>query len=353
MAPAKRTTPSFIEESLQKRPFDFDFFQAVRRLESLSPETPRLGTAMRPADDVLRFEQNVSLGFAPSAVHAYTPSGEDTANRLSVNFFGLLGPNGPLPLSFTEYVYERLHNQGDVTLARFIDLFNHRMLSLFYRAWASAQQTVSHDRPEDDWFARYVSSLVGQGMASFQDRDAVTDEMKLYYAGLLASPTRNAGGLRQLLEDYLGNPIAVHEFVGQWIEMDTPDHFQLGTRIRNQAALGVNTVLGTRIWDCQQRFRIRVGPLDFPDYEGLLPGGKRLQQVIAWVQRYIGCELSWELQLVIKAKSIPPTCLGRFGSLGWSTWVMSQNPQQDSDEFILRDPGEMCPTGSHEPQVLS
>jgi type VI secretion system protein ImpH len=340
MAPAKRTTPSFIEESLQQRPFDFDFFQAVRRLESLRPQSPRVGSAGRPADDVLRFEQHVSLGFAPSTVHAYVPGDGETADRLAVNFFGLLGPNGPLPLSFTEYVYERLHNRGDTTLARFIDLFNHRMLSLFYRAWASAQQTVSHDRPEDDWFARYISSLVGQGEASFQDRDEVSDEMKRYYAGHLACPTRHAEGLEQLLEDYLGNPITIHEFVGQWIDLDMTDRCQLGARMRPPAALGIHTVLGTRIWECQQRFRIRIGPMAFPDYEGLLPGGRRLQKVVAWVQRYIGCELSWELQLVLKAESIPTTCLGRFGSLGWSTWVCSHTPAQDADEFILRDPSE-------------
>lgn len=344
MAVAKRTTPDSIEEVLRERPFDLDFFQAVRHLENLHADLPRVGRSARPADDPVRFGQHVSLSFSPTALHTYTKSEESEAARLSVNFFGLLGTHGPLPHAITEYVFGRTHNLGDHTLARFLDMFNHRMLSLFYRAWAVSQQTVSHDRPGDDWYARYIGSLLGCGLPSFQNRDHVPDELKLHFAGHLACPAKHPEGLTSLLQDYLECPVALQEFIGQWIDLEKEDRCQLG-RPMPQVKLGQNTVLGERIWVCQQRFRLRIGPLDLPAYRDLLPGGRALCRVVDWVRLYTGHAYSWELQLVIKRDSIPRIRLGQFGNLGWSTWVFSDSPPHDSDDFLMRDPLE-TPVGS-------
>ena len=107
----------------------------------------------------------------------------------------LLGPHGPLPTHLTEYVRDRVRNANDPTFARFLDIFHHRMVTLFYRAWANAQPAVSLDRPGRDRFSFYVGSLFGLGEAMLRERDAVPDFAKLHFAGLLAGPTRPAAGL--------------------------------------------------------------------------------------------------------------------------------------------------------------
>ena len=143
--------------------------------------------------------------------------------RLAVRFFGLLGPNGPLPLHLTEYALKRLrYRQGshhDRTFAWFLDIFHHRMLSLFYRAWANNEPTVSFDRPESDRFADYVGSLAGLGMPSLRERDDISDLTKLYYCGWLSSQTKPAEGLQAMLADYFKLQVCIEEFIGEWMTL--------------------------------------------------------------------------------------------------------------------------------------
>lgn len=336
MEQKERATPSSLTEALRDRPFDFDFFQAVRRLESAHPDWPRVGCASRPQGDLVRFCQKVSLGFEPATIAAYHHGTEELPNRLAVNFLGLLGTNGPLPLSLTEYVYERLYNHKDKTLACFLDIFNHRMISLFYRAWACSQQTVSHDRPDEDRFACYVGSLFGMGPASFRKKDVVPDTAKLYHSGRLSSQPKNAEGLREILQDYFGVPVAIAEFVEQWIELPPEYRCRLGTSAEN-ATLGSTSIVGSRFLECQQKFRIKFGPMGFSDYERMLPGGSSIRRLIAWVRNYVGDELSWEFNLVLRRGQIPRICLGKLGQLGWSAWLGDAEFETDVDNLVLQD----------------
>ncbi|MGB2806533.1 MAG: type VI secretion system baseplate subunit TssG [Sedimentisphaerales bacterium] len=325
-----------LNQRLQEHPYDFDFFQAVRRLESAHPHLPRVGCSQRPQGDLIRFCQKVSLAFEPSAIEAYFEPADEGLRRLSVTFLGLLGTNGPMPLCITEYVYDRLHNHRDKTLACFLDIFNHRMISLFYRAWACNQQTVSHDRKEDDRFAFYIGSLFGIGMDSFFKRDAVPDVAKLHYAGRLSCQTKNAEGLQEILHDYFGVPVAIEEFVEQWIELPREYCCQLGKSLDN-ASLGSTSIVGSRFLECQQKFRIKCGPMSFSDYERLLPGSESLGRFVTWIRNYIGDELSWELNLVLRHEEIPRICLGEVGQLGWTTWLGSRKFEKDADNLVLQN----------------
>ena len=331
----KRAAADSLNQTLRERPFDCDFFQVVRQLECAHPDWPRVARAKRPNRDVVRFGQKVSLGFEPSAIEAYWETSAEPSRRLAVNFFGLLGTNGPMPLSVTEYVFDRLHNHRDRTLACFLDLFNHRMLSLFYRAWACSQQTVSHDRPDDDWFAFYIGALFGAGPDSFRHRDEVPDTAKLYHSGRLSSQTKNAEGLQEILRSYFNVPVLIQEFVEQWIALSTEYRCQLG-RSPESATLGSTLIVGSRILDCQQKFRIRLGPMSLSDYEAMLPGGDSIDRLVAWVRNYVGSELSWELNLVLHREQIPRVCLGRFGQLGWSSWLGGETFEVDADNLVLR-----------------
>ena len=159
-------------DALRAAPYSFDFFQALRRIDAINSERPRLGEATRLADEPVRVGQLPSLIFAPSTLADFQPASEGRAARLSTYFFGLFGPSGALPLHLTEYARDRVRNADDLTFVRFVDLFHHRMLSLYYRAWAQAQPTVGFDRPSADRFSAFIASLFGLGMSTLRDRDA-------------------------------------------------------------------------------------------------------------------------------------------------------------------------------------
>jgi type VI secretion system protein ImpH len=140
---------------LARAPYRHDFYQTLRRLECVYGQKPRWGRALRPIDEPVRLGQDPDLTFAPAPLGSFQAA-DGAVPRLQVRLFGLFGPNGPLPTHITDYAYERWRNHGDVTLCRFLDIFHHRFLALFYRAWAQAQPHVNHDRPEDDRFMTYL-----------------------------------------------------------------------------------------------------------------------------------------------------------------------------------------------------
>jgi type VI secretion system protein ImpH len=319
---------------LEAEPWRYDFFQALRLIECAYPDRPRIGESHRAHEDPVRFAQEPGLAFAVSSLAAFEPGTGGAPPRLLVNLLGLLGPNGPMPLHITEYIRDRVHNSGDRAAARFLDIFHHRMLSLFYRAWASAQPAVSLDRPDSDRFSTYVASLFGLGMPSLRDRDALPDGAKLHYAGLLANQAHCADGLRAILADFLGLPVAIEQFVGSWLTLPDEDHSTLGS-LTGTARLGESAVLGARVWSHQHKFRIIVGPLTRVQFEHLLPGGDALRRVVAWVRNYAGDTHAWELRLILRRDDVPPATLGGGARLGWTSWLPGRDATRDADELVL------------------
>lgn len=334
MAGKDRAAAHDLEYELSQNPYRFDFFQAARRFECARKDLPRIGQSLRPSDDAVRFCQSPTLAFAPSTLVGLE-RGRGQAPRFEVAFFGLFGPNGPLPLHLTDYARDRLRNHKDPALVRFLDIFHHRMLSLFYRAWACNQQSISFDRPDEDRFAVYIGSLFGIGMESFRKRDASPDLAKLHYSGRLACQTCHGEGLEAILADYFKVPIEIEQFVGRWIDLPKDCRCLLGDSPET-CSLGTTAIVGSHIWDCQGNFRIKLGPVNFKDYERLLPGGDSFERLVAWVRNYIGDELAWDVQMILEADEVPSLCLGRVGKLGWSTWLISQPVEKNKDDLVLR-----------------
>ncbi len=334
MATKLRDQAHTIDLRFLEDPAGLSFFQAARRVECGVPHKPRLGYATRSADDPIQFCQEPSLSFAPATLQRYERPKKTAKPRLMVNFFGLLGPQGPMPLHVTDYIHDRELNHDDSTLARFLDIFNHRMICLFYRAWASNRQTVSHDRPDEDRFSAYIGSLIGIGLESFSNRDAVPDVAKLHFSGHLACQTRHAEGLRTILENYFGIKTFIREFVGQWITLPDIYKCRLGQSPDN-AMIGVNAVVGSRVWDRQQKFRILMGPMNLEDYERMLPGNESYAQLKDWVRNFVGDELGWDLQLILKAAEVPTVRLGEAGRLGWTTWIKSLPYENNVSDLII------------------
>lgn len=337
MADSRRDTQAGLKQRLPdfwEHPRAFDFFHALRLVESRFPEYPRLGTSVKPADDPVRLGQEPSLEFAPAALSSVAHSRGGAPDRIDVLFLGLFGPNGPLPLHLTEYTRDRLRNDNDATLARFADLFHHRMLSLFYRAWSSSEPAVSYDRPNEDEFGERLASLSGYGNPSVQTRDALPDVSKLYYSGLFSNQSKNAEGLRAMVADLFEVPVHIEQFLGYWIPLEEADRTRLNGDPRT-SALGVSALLGKKVWDCQHRIGIELGPMDFEAYQRFLPGHPTLDRLVALVRNYLDEALAWDLRLILKRDQIPPTVLGSSVRLGWSTWLSPETLIQDADDLRL------------------
>lgn len=320
--------------AIAHEPWRFGFLHTLRRLDCLQPQRPRIGATPRPADDPLRLGQQPSLRFAPAELAALQQAAGGRPPRLLVYFLGLLGPNGPLPLHLTEFARDRLRHAADPTFARFLDLFNHRMLALLYRGWGQAQPAVSFDRPARDRFGVYLGSLSGTGMPAFQDRDAMPDLAKRHYAGHLSCQTRHADGLRSILAELLGLPVRIEEFVGHWLVLPPNCRLRLG-ETPDSGALGQTTTIGGRVWDHQSKFRVRIGPVRLTDYLRLLPGGEALGRVKAVVRNYVGDQLDWDLSPVLAQTEVPRLRLGAGARLGWTTWLASGPLGRDGDDLKL------------------
>ena len=334
MAGTDGPTTNPLTERLAADPFAFDFFQAVRGLECLHARLPRIGYSLSPSEDPVRFAQNPSLAFAPSTLEAFRQTGADAAPRLFVRCFGLFGPHGPLPLHLTEYAYERQLHYGDRTLAAFFNIFHHRLVSFFYRAWADNHKTVDLDRSEAQRFATFIGSFCGLGQEALQQRDAVPDAAKLYFCGRLACQTRNAEGLAAILGAYFEIKTQVQSFVGRWMNLPSDSICRLGESPET-GRLGVNTIVGSRTWNCQLNFRLRLGPMPLADYERMLPWGGSFARLKYWVLNYCGEHFRWDAVLVLRADQVPNTSLGRFGRLGWTTWLKTRPFTRDADNLVL------------------
>ena len=334
MASDDRSPTDRLEDlgELEREAYRFGFFEAMRLLDCAFHDQPRTGEAQRPRDEPVRIGQEPSLFFPAGALSSFKRRAGTW--QLLTHFFGLFGPNGAVPLHLTEYTYGRLHRERDETFARFVDIFHHRMASLFYRAWANSQPTVSLDRPEQDRFADYVGSLFGIGMDSLQDRDAMPDHAKLFFAGHFACQTRHPDGLCSVLESFFQIPVRILEFVGHWIPLPEDCRFVLGHSPRT-GELGISTTIGDRLWDRQQKFRIELGPLTRADYCRFLPGAASLERLTAVVRNYLGDEWLWDLRLILAQNEVPPFVLGQSTQLGWTMWLISDKARDDSRDLVL------------------
>jgi len=346
-----------IVSALRTNPHEFEFFQAVRLLERFaSPEQLPVGGFDDPEKEVARFRATTSLAFPASEIQDVELDDAGAA-RIRVNFMGLTGPLGVLPHPYSMLVLERLRVR-DTALPDFLDLFHHRIISLFYRAWrkyrfAAAREDAEREdartgrsrgegegardgRPQDQLRERLLD-LIGLGLAHYRNNLHIPDEALLFRAGLLAAQPRGAAALTQLLEDYFEVGVEVQQFVGGWYTLSNSDRCAIGEDDEPGNRLGLGAIAGDEIWDQQSRVRIRLGPLTRAEYDSFLPGKSGHIAMTELLRFFSHDQFEFELQLVLNANDIPGVALdGSDGSrLGWSTWIKSETRSRDGDETVL------------------
>jgi type VI secretion system protein ImpH len=387
MAAKGRGAEASLTTRLFEEPYSFDFFQAVRLLMRLSPGARVVGEPLALGAEVVRFRSQLSLTFPASAIHDLSqprrpldyglhineqPSfGDCPAYAMTVAFMGLTGPSGVLPRHYSELLLaldqksERQLPEKDA-LRAWLDIFNHRLISLFYRAWEKyrfylAYERGSHLGSEPDAFVRGLFSLVGLGTPGLRGRLRVTvstqapgpkphkplaeidDLSLLFYGGALAHRPRCAQSLEALLADYFQLPVTVQQFQGQWLYLDRANRSHLRKTCKSR--LGRDLVVGARVWDSQSKFRVRIGPVEYEQFLELLPDRRPSEPKKTFfllchlVRLYVGPEMDFDVQVVLVAEGVPGVKLtkgsGRSPRLGWNTWFRSGSRPRDPDDAIF------------------
>lgn len=334
-AEGRRPSPT-LAETLEGEAYRFEFFQAVRLLERLLPDRAPVGRHdAPPGAEAVRFRTRPTLQFPASEVYGVTRADGGPA-EMSVDFMGLTGPSGVLPSHFTELVAERVRAR-DLTLWEFLDLFGHRMVSLFYRAWERYRFTVGFERGRHDELTDDLFAVVGMGTRGLRGRLGLPDEALIFYGGLVAQRPHSAGAVAAVLGDYFGVPARVEQFTGQWLELDEESLTRLGSL---NSRLGESTVAGSRVWDAQSKFRVWFGPLGLDEFERLLPAGADYTAAVRLGRLLGGAELDFDVRLVIKKDEVPDCALGEGGPtkprLGWTTWLKTRPFEADDAQVLLR-----------------
>ncbi len=329
-----------VEELLFAEPYNFEFFQAVRLLQLLYPNRAKIGLFQSPSSESVRIGAVPTLSFPASQIQSLEANESGAPPAMRVNFMGLVGPVGQLPLYYTELVADRVQAR-DRTLRDFLDIFQHRAISFFYRAWEKYRFLVPYERGEEkDRFTSYLLSTIGLGIPSLQQRQLLSDDDFLYYGGLLAQQPRSAEGLQLMLQDYFGVPVKVEQFLGAWYRLDREAQCNLDDNWTDSQQLGFGTVVGDEIWDPQSHVRVSVGPLTRAQYQDFLPTGTAFLPLKTMVRFYAGDELDFEAQLILRKEETPGCELGGSESpgpqLGWVSWLKTKALKADPSQTVLQ-----------------
>jgi type VI secretion system protein ImpH len=335
---------------LETEAFRVEFFQAVRLLERIERNRGPVGYFVAPGNEAIRFSALPTLAFPPSQLYDLN-RGPDGQLRLVVQFMGISAAFTIMPHAYTEYLLLQLKNK-DRAMADFYDIFNHRIISLFYRGWekyrffigfesdGSAGSALEARSVEDqsNLTARMLD-LIGLGTAGMQGRSVLPDAAYLSYVGLLGRHTRTAAALKQILEDYFQVSITIQQFAGTWRALPAQNRTVMEGSNRASERLGIGTVVGNEVWDHHGRIRISIGPMSFDRYVGFLPGHPAHQDLAAWVRFFSSGQYEAEVQLILHREEAPSCELGLRGQLeprlGLSSWLKTKPLPADPGDAIF------------------
>jgi type VI secretion system protein ImpH len=358
MAVARGRNDPPLSERLFAGGHEFDFFQAVRVLQALAREqSPSenvgpcspVGYDFNPVQEAVRFRVTPSHRFPAGSVcevRSFDAADEPRPPEIDIAFFGMTGPMGVMPHHYTTTLIARIREK-DFALRDFLDLFHHRQLSLFFRAWQKDRFAFAYEQETsagnaEDLFTACLYCLVGLGAEKLRGRMDFDDEVFLYYSGHLAHWPRSASGLSDMLNDYFELPVAVQQLWGQWLYLSREDQSALPTRGslgKPHNELGNDVVVGKRVWNVESKFRLVIGPLNYAQFRRLMPDGDMLRPACQMTRFYVGPHLDFDVQLVLKAKEVPWCRLGGDGSapsrLGWNTWIRSQEFRRDVSDPVF------------------
>jgi len=326
MASNDRGKDSSLEEQLLREGYRFGFFQAVKLLEMSRPGCIPVGEGIEPEKEAIKFKANVGFGFPASEIYGITESKNYlNSYEMVTNIMGLAGNLGPLPEHVTELIIERLWNK-DTALRDFLDIFNHRLLSIFYRVRKIYRVGFDIVSPEKSKVAEHFFSLIGLGTPGLRGRMEVDDHALLYYSAAINQQRRSAAGLASIVTDCfkIQGRLGIRQFIGQWSDLDEGQLTVLGRNGKNRE-LGMDAIVGRRFWDQQGKIVIYIGPLNLREFFDFLPNRRAFKPFCQLTGFYVGGLISFDIVLVLKSCDVPKSRIGsRYKTmLGWTSWLRS------------------------------
>ncbi|HEX7154481.1 MAG TPA: type VI secretion system baseplate subunit TssG [Thermoanaerobaculia bacterium] len=322
-----------VAEGLYSEGHRFAFLQAVRLLEEMLPLQTPPGEGVDPRREVVLFKSHVRMDFPPGDIEEVRAPLNGQPAQMTVNVLGLAGALGPLPASVTELIMERSFRR-DTAFRDFLDIFNHRLVSLLYRARKKYRPALDRKAPDRGRVARVLYSLIGLGTPHLAARLGIPDRSLLPYAGFLVDASRSNVGLERLLEHCFAMTVAIAPFQGRWLQIEPEDVTRIGLSGQNQR-LGSTAVLGGRMWDQAASFEVRLGPLTLERFRAFLPTGDAYRPLVAAIRYYTREELSFTLRLELEAAEVPELRLGRGAQLGWTSWLKTREVKKNDAQVRL------------------
>jgi type VI secretion system protein ImpH len=340
VASPKRQSGHSIEARLFNEFYGFSFFKAVSLLESLAPGKRRIGQTLEPASEAVRFSAKPGLTFPASEISNLTPGEDGSPVIMEVTFMGLLGPSGVLPHWYTELAMERIR-QKDFSLAAFLDIFHHRLISLFYLAWKKYRFPENYVAGARDRLSHYALSLLGLGTPGLSGMIGLPEESMIFYSGLLSRSIPSALAIESTVKYFAGTDVNIDQLVERMLPIGPEDQTRLGEA---NSHLGVDAVCGSFIRECATKFRVNLGPVGYETFLRFLPAGDLLHPIFSLVRFMVGIEFEFDIRVFLKRDEVPPCVLGEDAAtapmLGWSTWVKSpQVTHTENPAITFEEPG--------------
>ncbi len=334
MAAKSRGQTPDLTEQLLKDGSRFPFIQAVRLLRLFMRNKAGGNLDEQEINQHIRVRPKLSLDFPGTDITSIDED-PDKPDRflLTVSFLGLYGSSSPLPVFYTEDLFEEWR-EGKSLCRDFLDIINSPLYSLFFRIWSKYQLFYKVAEEGDSKAIQRLYSLLGLENESCQKQFKDTHRL-LRYAGLTTQSPRSAAGLRMLLADRLGEPtVKIIQCVPRTVTIPQSQRFSLGI-FGNR--LGENCFMGTEMVDRMGKFQVRLGPVDVDTFHRFLPDQDSFDEIKEMIRFYLDQPLLWELVVLIRTEEIQPAQLGtsRWSQLGWDTWSFSGKPPAGTTKIRL------------------
>ncbi len=340
MADEDRTPGRPLAELLAPRARRFSFFQLVRLLELCSREAARVGYGGPASAEVLRFRPDTSMAFPASDVadleSIASPDKAKELSRITTTFLGLYGSTSPLPSFYAEEILWMDEDQSRVR--DFLDLFHHRLLSLFYRCWSKYRYHVQFEYGERDQLTPCMFALIGLGTPLLKEETGLPEPLRLlHFAGLVNQQPHSASALEGTLSDYFDDlPVEVEQCTGRWVSIKRGQLASLGMR---NCRLSVDCSIGLRVFARRGNFRIWVGPLTYQQFLLFLPDQRKHETLRRIVKLLVNDRLEFDTAFrVLQPPRLQLLSKGLESSmarLGWTTWLFSEPPGKDREETVV------------------
>jgi len=337
------TSTQTTSEQLLERVHAVSFCQLLRCIQI--EHGTRVGMVRELEKQPFQLIADLDSNFAANEIAEWIPSAKPRP-KLSVSFFGLVGSSGALPEHYTQMIIERVR-QKDYTLREFLDIFNHRLLSLFYRAWEKHSFPVAFETAAashvEDTLTRAIWGLIGHRLPASRDRMSVNDDSFLYYSGAFSSKRSSLESLRACVQDFSGIEAEVEPLVGQWLSLDEADQSRIGVPpagLSMGSELGLDTIVGQRVWDVENRFRVCLGPVDWETLNDYMPTRPRLRMMTDFVRRFVGPQFDFDFQVLLSSTEVRGTQLDQDQEfcLGWNTWLGEWNSAENAKDSVFELP---------------